>query len=337
MKTFRIIGYVIFAILLCLSACSGGDDDPTEPTPIPEVTKSEITIDSNIINNGLSFTNEKGEQSISFSTYESWVLSVAGTTSGATWCTASTTSGSKGNANVKFSVTENTGYDDRSVSVTIKSGTASKTFTITQKGTEALLVTTSKYEVGKEGGTIDIEVNANIEYKMEISERAKAWITESPGRGLISNKHSLTIAKNEENEKREGEIYFKSGKKTETVKVYQMGSPIIILSQNEYTVSDAGGTISVDVKSNIEYGVQMPDVDWIIDESSSRGLSSHTLKYVIKANETPNSRSAEIVFYDKNSDLKNTMKIIQAQKDTEQKSPVTGNLENPNETNTTEW
>ena len=119
---------------MCLSACSGGDDDPIEPTPKPEVTKSEITIDSNIISNGLSFTNEKDEQSISFSTNENWTLSVASTTSGATWCTASATSGSKGAATVKISVAENTTYDNRSVSVTIKAGTATKTFTISQKG-----------------------------------------------------------------------------------------------------------------------------------------------------------------------------------------------------------
>jgi len=101
----------------------------------------------------------------------------------------------------------------------------------------------------------------------------------------------------------------------ETVKVYQAGGALILLSQNEYTVSDAGETISVDIKSNVEYSVQMPDVDWITDEASSRGMSSHTLKYVIAPNEGYDSRSAEIIFYDKNSDLKETLKVVQAQKD----------------------
>ena len=141
--------WFLLAMLVCvLASCSGGgEDDPIIPTPNPEVIKSEITIDSSIIANGLSFTHEKGEQSISFSTNENWTLSVASTTSGATWCTASSTSGTKGTANVKFTVTENTDYDNRSVSVTIKSGTASKTFTVSQKCADALLVTTDKYEV----------------------------------------------------------------------------------------------------------------------------------------------------------------------------------------------
>jgi len=309
--------WLMLAMMVCVFAsCSdGGSDNPVEPTPKPEEVKTEITIDSGIVSNGLSFGVEGSEQSVSFSVNANWTLSVASTTSGATWCKASATSGSKGAANVKFTVDENTGYDDRSVSVTIKAGSVSKTFTITQKGADALLVTTGKYEVAQEGGQIEIEVKANIDYQMEISEDAKSWITEASSRALTTYKHTFDIALNEDAEKREGEITFKSGDKVKTVKVYQAGGALILLSQNEYTVSDAGETISVDIKSNVEYGVQMPDVDWITDEASSRGMSSHTLKYVIAPNEGYDSRSAEIIFYDKNSDLKDTLKVVQAQKD----------------------
>lgn len=307
----------MLAILVCIFAsCSdGGSDNPVNPTPKPEEVKTEITIDSGIVSNGLSFGVAEGEQSVSFSVNANWTLSIASTTSGATWCKASVTSGNKGTTNVKFTVEENTGYEDRSVSVTIKAGSVSKTFTITQKGADALLVTTTKYEVEQEGGQIEIEVKANIDYQMTISETAKDWIGEVSGRALTTHKHKLNIAMNEDAKKREGEIYFKSGDKVETVKVYQAGGAIILLSQDEYTVSDAGETISVDIKSNVEYGVQMPDVDWITDEASGRGMSSHTLKYIVSANETYDSRSAEIIFYDKNSDLKDTLKVVQAQKD----------------------
>ena len=299
-----------------LAGCSGGgNDDPINPTPKPEEVKAEITIDSSIVSNGLSFGVASGEQTISFSANTNWTLSVASTTSGATWCKASATSGSKGTADVKFTVDENTGYDDRSVSVTIKAGSVSKTFTITQKGADALLVTTNKYEVGQEGGKIEVEVKANINYELAISETAKDWITESKSRALTTYKHTFEIAANEDSQKREGEITFKSGDKVENVKVYQAGSAILLLSHDEFTVSDAGETISVDIKSNVEYGVQMPDVDWITDDATSRGMSSHTLKYIISPNEGYDSRSAEIIFYDKNSDLKDTLKVIQAQKD----------------------
>lgn len=309
----------MLAMLTCIFAsCSdGGSDEPSNPTPKPEEVKSEITLDNGIVTNGLSFGVAQGEQSVSFTTNTNWTLSIAATTGGSTWCKASATSGSKGTANVKFTVTENTDYDDRSVSVTIKAGTASKTFTITQKGADALLVTTKKYEVAQAGGKIEVEVKANIEYQLAVSETAKDWIkeTQSKSRALTTKKHTFEIAENEEVEKREGEITIKSGDKVETVKVYQAGGAVLLLSKNEFTVSDAGETISVDIKSNVEYGVQMPDVDWIKDEASNRGMSSHTLKYVIAPNEGYDSRSAEIIFYDLNSDLKDTLKVIQAQKD----------------------
>lgn len=301
----------MLAILLSLSACSGGGDDPVDPTPKPEVSKSEITMDATLVSNGLSFGSTEGDRTVSFTASDNWTLSVASTPSGATWCKPSATSGSKGTASVKFTVEANTGYEDRMVSVTIKSGTASKTFTVTQKGADALLVTTSKYEIPQSGGQIEVEVKSNLDYQLEVSEDAKSWITEGSGRSLTTRKHSFTISPNEEVDKREGTITFKSGDKSEVVTVYQSGGAIILLSQDEYTVSSEGDTLSVDVKSNVDYGVELPDVDWITDISSSRGMSSHTLEYVVHSNSTYDSRSAFIVFYDRNSDLKDTLTVHQ--------------------------
>ena len=333
-NTFIMMKKVLFmlAMLTCIFAsCSdGGSEDSVDPTPKPDEVKYEISIDASVISNGLSFNAKAGEGSISFTTNTDWTLTVASTTSGASWCKASATNGAKGSATVKFIIDENADYEDRSVSVTIKAGTASKTFTITQKAVDALLVTTGTYEVAQEGGTIEVEVKANIDYSMEISEMAKAWISDASSRALKTYKHTFNIAANEEAENREGEITFKSGDKVETVKVYQTGGAIIMLTPDEYIVSDAGEMITVEIKSNVEFGVQMPDVDWIVDEASSRGMSSHTLNYYIAPNEGYDTRSAEIIFFDKNSDLQDTLKVIQAQKDaiviskTEYTIPVEG-------------
>ena len=54
MKVGRFISLVVFTIFMSLSACSSGSDDSIDPAPKPEVTKSEITIDSSIISNGLN-------------------------------------------------------------------------------------------------------------------------------------------------------------------------------------------------------------------------------------------------------------------------------------------
>lgn len=314
MRTFRLLGLVLITMLVSINfaACSDGNEqDDLDPDK-----NSTITIDSSIITNGLAFAAEGSIKSVSFTTNTDWTLNIASTTGGSIWCMASVVSGKKGEASVEFTTLDNSDYDDRSVSVTIKAGTASQTFTIIQKCKEAILVTTDKFEIVQEGGSINVEVKSNIDYQMEISETAKSWITETNTRALTTHNHTFSIAANEEYEKREGEIYFKKGEHVETVKVYQAGGAVIVLTKEKYEVSDKGETITVEIKSNVEYGIKMPQVDWIYDEASVRGASSHTLKYIINPNETYDSRSAQIIYFDKNNTASaDTLTIIQVQKD----------------------
>ena len=313
MKTLNYFG--LLTLLLCHVACSKSNEseEPT-PTPTPPPSAPTITIDNTLITNGLSFTDGASEKSITFTTDADWTLSVAETRA-VDWCTPSATSGVKGTVTVKFSVTENTGYDNRKAAVTIKAGSTSKTFTVSQKQKDALLITTDKYELEQAGGEIEVEVKANIDYQIKIAEDSKSWISESTTRALTSHKHAFVISASEEYDKREGEIRVISGDKEEIIKVYQSGGAILLLSQNEYVVSDAGETISIEVKSNFEFGIQMPEVDWISEATDTRAASSHTIKYDIAPNETYDSRSAEIIFVDKNSDIKEVVKIEQVQKD----------------------
>lgn len=83
-----------------------------------------------------------------------------------------------------------------------------------------------------------------------------------------------------------------SGNISETVHVYQAGGDIILLSKNEYYVDASGEDITVELRSNCEYEVEMPDVDWI-HNISSRAMSSHTLYYTIDVNETYDNREAK--------------------------------------------
>lgn len=308
----RKILFLLTGLLFMLAGCSdGGSDSPENPNPNPTPTPEE-TASITCSTTSLSLGYEGGEKTLSFTTNKNWTISIA---SGISWCTISQTAGAAGAFNVSVKVSENQEYDERNVTISIKCDNATHNVVLTQKQKDALLITTNKYEVDQTGGTIEVEVKANIDYQVQIAEASSDWIKESSSRGLSSHKHSFTIAESEEYDKREGEIHFKSGNRIETVKVYQTGGAILVLSKNEYTVSDKGENIFVELKSNTEYGVQMPNVDWITDVSSSRGISSHTLKYVVSTNETYDSRSAEIIFYDKNSDLKDTLKIVQVQKD----------------------
>lgn len=318
MKTFRLIGKALLALVMGVgfAACSDGSDELDNPTKKQEESAA-ITFGSEIQSNGIAVASTGGEQSVSFTTSTDWTLSVAPTASGTAWCVPSSTIGSKGNSTVTFTIQENTEYDDRSVAVTIKAGNTSKTFTVTQKQKDAVLLTANKFEVGQDGGTIKVEVKSNVDYQIEVAATAKSWITEGTNtRALTSHNHTFTIAANEEFEKREGEIYVKSGDKTEVVTVYQASGAVVLLTKSEYAVSDKGETITVNIQSNFEYDVKMPDVDWISSEATTRAMSSHSLKYIISPNETYDSRSAQIVYYDKKDPANaDTLTIVQAQKD----------------------
>lgn len=309
MKIFRLLTALLL-IAVCAGLGSCGDDEldtkPLEPV-IDEITISDISFD---------FEANGGEETLSFSTNRDWTVSLANTANGENWCTVTPLNGKAGDNNIQIRVAANKGYDDRNVSLTIAAGGTSRTVIINQKQQNALTLTANKFEVGKNGGKINVEVKANIQYEVIISETSKNWISQSAKtRGLTSNNLSFDIAPSEEYDKRTGEIIIKSGEFSETVHVYQSGEGVLLLTKSEYSVSDKGETIAVDLKSNFAFDVKMPDVDWVQSAAKTRGMSSHTLYYTIAPNETYDSREAEIIFYDKNSAVKDTLKIMQVQKD----------------------
>lgn len=308
MKTFRLLATLLL-IAVCAGFSSCGDDEldtkPLEPV-IDEITINNASFD---------FEANGGEETLSFSTNRDWTVSLANIANGEKWCTVTPLKGKAGDNNIQIRVVANKGYDDRNVSLTIAAGGTSRTVIINQKQQDALTLTANKFEVGKNGGKINVEVKANIQYEVIISETSKSWISQSAKtRGLTSNNLSFDIAPSEEYDKRTGEIIIQSGELSETVHVYQSGEGVLLLTKSEYSVSDKGETIAVDLKSNFEFDVKMPDVDWVQSAAKTRGMSSHTLYYTIAPNETYDSREAEIIFYDKNSNIKDTLKIVQAQK-----------------------
>lgn len=313
MKTFNLFNSIsiFFLIAICLISCS--DDKEGGNT---EITIEPLGDSYEYFSQGITFKSSAGSKTIEFSCNGDWTLSVASTSGGVTWCTASAQSGRAGNNKVTVSVTENEGYDDRSVTLTLQAGTISKKIVITQKQKDAILLTSNKFELNNQGGSIQVEVQANIDYEVEISESAQNWIDQLGTRALSNNTLTFDIATNEDYEKREGEIYFRSGDIEEIVHVYQSGGGIIMLTQNEYPVSDEGETITVELKSNCDFKVNMPTVDWITEAPATKAMSSHTLYYVISPNETYDNRKAEIIFSDKNNaQVTDTLKVIQMQKD----------------------
>lgn len=83
------------------------------------------------------------------------------------------------------------------------------------------------------------------------------------------------------------------------------------LIKNEYTISDEGGRIAVELNSNFDFDVRMPQVDWIT-VTTTRSVSTHTLYYMIAPNEAYNKREAKIIYYNRNNEgLADTLNVVQ--------------------------
>lgn len=282
---------------------------------IPEITIP--TGSEDFFKKSMDFESSASEKKLTFSSNVSWTAAVSATRGGTDWLSITPTSGESGLNTLSVKANENTTYDDRNAVITITAGDSIRRVFVNQKQLDALTLTADRFEVPAKGDKITIEVKANIAYEMVIPEEYKSWIHTAAAttRGLSTTTNIFTIDPSEEYDKREGKIIVKANGKEETVTVYQAGSGILTLTQNEFNINSSAQELTIEISSNFDYTVDLPSVDWIKEiTSQTRGLSSHTLRLAIAENTNYDGRSAKIKFYDKNSDVSEEVTINQSQK-----------------------
>lgn len=303
--------FSLFAIMALVACTDSGSDDGGGNSNNDQPKVPEITLDATAVN----FTTDGGSTVVTFTSSDAWTAETINNRADA-WSSVSPTSGSAGASKITITTTANDTADDRTATVVIKSGTIQKTIAVSQKQKDALTVTSSKFEVSADGGEIEIEVKANIDFNVEIDESAKSWVTHRSTRAMKTSTLLFEVDENSDSEKRKANITITSGKLRETITIYQESNkPSIVLTQNEYTVPSAGETIAVEVKSNVDVTVEMPkDASWIT-ENTTRTTSTNTYYFDIKQNDSYDNRTAKIRFVNKENKLCETVTITQAQKD----------------------
>ena len=302
----NMLSIMLLAIMVCCWSCSGGEDVPA-PTPTPEANKVEISTSAPVVE------QKGGTATVSFTTNAAWTASVSASTS---WLSVSPASGSAGTHTLTITTTENDTYDERNASITIKAGNASKNITVTQKQKDALILTSNKVEIGAEGGEFTIEAKANVSLTYEIEESAKEWISAGESRALTTKTLKFNAKANEKDEPRQGTITLKGGDGlTETVTIYQEGEkPTLVITSNDVIVGSEGETIKIELKSNVDYTMVLPDVDWITNEES-RTISAYTHYLTIAPNESYDQRNAMVYVNNEAEGLKDSISITQLQLD----------------------
>lgn len=208
-----------------------------------------------------------------------------------------------------FIVDPNETYDARSAVIRFidRENGIEQTVTVTQMQRDAIVVAQNVYQIGVEGGALNFAVQANVDFT--VSTNAD-WITQVEARGLTERMLCFEVTPNEGEEMREAVITLESGSATQIIKVQQFGKmeePFIDLSLQEYKVGNAGGTFQIDVRTNIEYQVIIPDESWII-ETAYDGITHF---FEVLLNDTYDARTAEIRFVNTEKGIEKTVTVTQ--------------------------
>lgn len=305
MRTCSLLLFMAFSI-----ACS---KEPKQDPPTPPAA-----VQLNFSTDNISFPEtDSGSSTFTVTCDSPWSLSVSDTKAAPTWCKVEPSWGGKGSTLVTVSIAQkNDSYDDRFAYIKIAAGKTSALVTVTQKKKNAIILTRDKFEVGEGGAELKVEVKSNIEYSVSIPKESATWIskaTTAGTKGLETKALVFTIAPGSVNGAREGLIVFEGGGLIDTVHVFQCEKRALILNERECTLSCDGGSISVELRSNIEYDVIMPvGVTWV-STLDTKAMVVDNFTFAVEKNREYSRRSASIIFKDKNSNISDTLRIIQSQ------------------------
>lgn len=226
------------------------------------------------------------------------------------WISYKITDSESGKSELSVTVRENTETYERNASLKISCGGQEQLIVFRQKPKGSIILSSSIIEMPIDGGEFSIGVSANCEIDYDISVD---WIKFAGKDRNDAENITLRfkVSPYYEYNKREGYITISGAGATEKVTVYQtFEEDFVLYSSDTFVVSADKQTICIDLRSNIDFTVKMPDADWItrVDTKSS---SSHTCRFEIDRNESIDNRFADIVFV---SDLGTENKVTVEQK-----------------------
>ena len=296
----------LFVLLLVLSACAG-EEKVTIPDE-PETPEAKITLAEGTDTNPL-LDASGGTVTVHFTATADWTATI-GNVRATGWVTVSPASGKQGEASVTISVAANEGTDERSASVFLECGDNRETIVVSQKQKDALIISQQSYQLPASESEVEVEVEANVAFEVQVSD---TWIEPISTRSLEKSVLAFRVLANNGYDKRSGNIVIGSGELRDTVYIYQEGKEkeVLLLSDDLVEVGAGGGTVDVQLQSNVSY-VCKPEAEYTwISEPASRAVSTHTLHFEVQPNDTYDMREARFIFVDETEAISDTLTIRQ--------------------------
>jgi hypothetical protein len=256
MKIIKCLGICLLAILVSAGFESCGEDEYV--SRLRELILKDMTFGANEDDGALSKTTTFRNEDIS----NYLAVSSAG------WCHV-TMDASKSQMTV--TVDENTTYGERKATITmsdVKAPAITRTFTVTQKQNNAIIVNQTYFLVETKGGQLEIDFEHNIN-DFEIICDAD-WIhykLKSGTRGLTKSTIAVSVDENTSGRERKGYISIESNLSSEPVDItieqeYVIEYYFRMLTQ-DYDIDELGGNISVVAQTNkTTFDIWEPEDIW---------------------------------------------------------------------------
>lgn len=247
-----------------------------------------------------------GSGTISFTANRDWKVSCSDS-----WVTVSPSSGtaSVGPVSVTVRCNANTTYEDRTATVTITIESISQTVSVKQPANQGVVIATQVYNVPFSANTIDVEVQANMQYAVTTDA---AWIKQTGTKALASKTLTFSIEENKGYDAREGKISIKpqgDNLAEQIISVKQAKKDALIIKETSFSVPGAGGNLEINVEANVSFSVD-PKESWI-HFVETKALAPSTIILSVDANESSNKRSGSVIVRQANGELSETVTINQ--------------------------
>ena len=233
------------------------------------------------------------------------------------WITVTTTQGVASDDNeVEFSVVQNRTFGQREGSFSIYSDSKklNHKITIHQSQNDTLLINHDTYTIPSEGGVIPVNVVSNIDFLLDIQ---CDWITRT--KALSSNTLYFEVNANPDiYTTREAKIIIQStsAQYVKEITVIQTQEDYFSISSHGFTLPTEGGSVEVDVVTNIDYQVYIPAefTSWIKENTqSTKALKGYHHTFEISRNVDDSWREAYILFVGTSSAFRDSVIITQDQ------------------------
>lgn len=208
---------------------------------------------------------------------------------------------------IQLEISENTHGEIREGFVSVSYNNQEDKITIKQAEGDELIVTTTSFEVGSAGGEIIVPVSTNNEILLDLLD-CYNWIQARTVQTKTMKDYDivLTVSPNYDYDERIGQIKVQSGYyeggifcldgNESIITVTQGQKDELIVTETSYKIGSNGGTISIPIRSNVDYSAKvLEDNSWIsIQSIATKSLETSYINVSIDENSTYDARVGQI-------------------------------------------